>query len=152
MKSRACILISCFLVAILVAVPRPSERMQGASGTVLVLNSYHEGCSRTDEEVAGIRQALDSVFPSVNICIEYLDWQRCPTQENALRFEDLLATRYGTVRPSVLVVTDDQGYGDLGCHGNPVLRTPHMDHLQAESVRCTNFHVGPTCAPTRCTT
>ncbi|MDA0990577.1 MAG: arylsulfatase [Verrucomicrobia bacterium] len=49
----------------------------------------------------------------------------------------------------VFVLTDDQGYGDLGCHGNPVLKTPNLDALHAESIRFTNFHVGPTCAPTR---
>jgi len=49
----------------------------------------------------------------------------------------------------ILVVTDDQGYGDLGCHGNPILRTPHLDALYQQSVRLTDFHVGPTCAPTR---
>ena len=55
-----------------------------------------------------------------------------------------------TRRPNVLVlITDDQGYGDLGCHGNPVLQTPHLDRLYAESVRLTDFHVDPTCSPTR---
>lgn len=49
----------------------------------------------------------------------------------------------------ILVMTDDQGYGDLGCHGNPILKTPHLDRLHAESVRFTNFHVSPTCSPTR---
>ena len=107
MKSRACILVFLFLVVALLAMPQPGERTQGTSGTVLILNSYHEGCSRTDGEVAGIRQALDNASPSTDIFIEYLDWQRCPTQENALRFEALLATRYGTARPSVLIVTDD---------------------------------------------
>lgn len=53
-------------------------------------------------------------------------------------------------RPNViLVMTDDQGYGDLSCHGNPVLKTPNLDHLYAESVRFTDFHVNPFCAPTR---
>lgn len=53
-------------------------------------------------------------------------------------------------RPNViLVMTDDQGYGDLSCHGNPWLKTPHLDALHAESVRLTNFHVDPTCSPTR---
>ena len=49
----------------------------------------------------------------------------------------------------ILIITDDQGYGDLSCHGNPILKTPAMDALFAESVRLTDFHVGPTCAPTR---
>ena len=53
-------------------------------------------------------------------------------------------------RPNVvLIITDDQGYGDLGCHGNPVLKTPHLDRLYRQSVRLTNFHVDPTCSPTR---
>ena len=49
----------------------------------------------------------------------------------------------------VFVMTDDQGYGDLAAHGNPVLRTPHLDRLHRESVRLTEFHVSPTCSPTR---
>jgi arylsulfatase A-like enzyme len=53
-------------------------------------------------------------------------------------------------RPNViLIMTDDQGYGDLACHGNPVISTPNLDKLRAESVRFTNFHVDPTCSPTR---
>lgn len=53
-------------------------------------------------------------------------------------------------RPNLVVVmTDDQGYGELSCHGNPILRTPHLDRLHAESVRFTDFQVSPTCAPTR---
>ncbi|MEO2017104.1 MAG: sulfatase-like hydrolase/transferase, partial [Fuerstiella sp.] len=50
----------------------------------------------------------------------------------------------------VIVITDDQGYGDLSCHGNPVLKTPQIDHLHSESVRLTDYHVAPTCSPTRC--
>ncbi len=49
----------------------------------------------------------------------------------------------------VFVITDDQGYGDLGCTGNPIISTPHIDSLFHESIRFTNYHVGPTCAPTR---
>ena len=49
----------------------------------------------------------------------------------------------------VIVITDDQGYGDLACHGNPQLRTPNLDRFHNESVRFTNFHVDPLCAPTR---
>lgn len=53
-------------------------------------------------------------------------------------------------RPNlVLIITDDQGYGDLSCHGNSQLRTPALDALHRQSVRLTNFHVDPTCSPTR---
>ena len=46
-------------------------------------------------------------------------------------------------------MSDDQGYGELGCHGNPILRTPHLDRLHSQSLRFTQYHVSPTCAPTR---
>ncbi|MGQ9505355.1 MAG: arylsulfatase [Thermogutta sp.] len=53
-------------------------------------------------------------------------------------------------RPNViLVLTDDQGYGDLGCHGNQVIKTPNLDRLYHESFRLTDYHVDPTCSPTR---
>ncbi len=53
-------------------------------------------------------------------------------------------------RPNVvLIITDDQGYGDLGCHGNPVLKTPNLDRLHGESVRLTHFNSSPVCSPTR---
>jgi len=53
-------------------------------------------------------------------------------------------------RPNViLVMTDDQGYGDLGCHGSPYAKTPALDQLYEESVRLTDFHVDPCCSPTR---
>lgn len=55
-----------------------------------------------------------------------------------------------TDQPNViLVITDDQGYGDLACHGNPWIKTPNMDALYEESIRLTDYHVSPTCAPTR---
>ncbi len=49
----------------------------------------------------------------------------------------------------ILIMTDDQGYGDLSCHGNPTLKTPNLDRLHSESVRLTDFHVSPFCTPTR---
>ncbi len=49
----------------------------------------------------------------------------------------------------VIVITDDQGYGDLSCHGNPILKTPSIDALHADSIRLTDYHVSPTCSPTR---
>jgi arylsulfatase len=53
-------------------------------------------------------------------------------------------------RPNIiLVMTDDQGMGDLSCMGNEVLRTPNIDRFYEKSTRFTGFHVSPTCAPTR---
>lgn len=55
-----------------------------------------------------------------------------------------------TVKPNViLIVTDDQGYGDLGITGNPHIKTPVIDALARESIRLNNFYVSPVCAPTR---
>ncbi len=59
-------------------------------------------------------------------------------------------SRTTIARPNViLILTDDQGYGDLSCHGNPILKTPNLDKLHSQSVRFTDFHVAPMCTPTR---
>ena len=53
-------------------------------------------------------------------------------------------------RPNiVLILTDDQGWGDIGVHGNDRIRTPALDRFAAESVELTRFYVEPVCAPTR---
>ncbi len=53
-------------------------------------------------------------------------------------------------RPNViLIMTDDQGYGDLGVTGNPVLKTPNIDAMAKRSGSVKNFYVSPVCAPTR---
>jgi arylsulfatase A-like enzyme len=53
-------------------------------------------------------------------------------------------------KPNIIfILTDDQGYGDLSCHGNPVLKTPNIDRFHDEGVRFTDFQVSPTCAPCR---
>ncbi|WP_200975188.1 arylsulfatase [Echinicola sp. 20G] len=53
-------------------------------------------------------------------------------------------------RPNViLIITDDQGYGDFGFTGNPHVNTPNIDRLAAESIRFNQFYVSPVCAPTR---
>ncbi|MEM9644067.1 MAG: arylsulfatase, partial [Planctomycetota bacterium] len=62
----------------------------------------------------------------------------------------LLASVVQAKSPNVvLVITDDQGYGDLSCHGNPILKTPQLDRVHDESIRLTDYHVSPTCSPTR---
>ncbi|MCC6263167.1 MAG: arylsulfatase [Bryobacterales bacterium] len=53
-------------------------------------------------------------------------------------------------RPNILLVmTDDQGWGDLSAGGNTILETPNMDRVAEEGMRFDNFHVSPVCAPTR---
>ena len=49
----------------------------------------------------------------------------------------------------VLILTDNQSYYELGCHGHPVLKTPRIDALAAESVDFLNFHAPPYCSPSR---
>ena len=61
-----------------------------------------------------------------------------------------LAERIAGRRPNIVfILTDDQGYGDMSCHGHPILKTPNIDRLNSESVRFSDFHVSPTCSPTR---
>lgn len=53
-------------------------------------------------------------------------------------------------RPNVIVImTDDQGYGEFSCHGNPLTQTGHIDRLASQAIRLTDFHVAPMCTPTR---
>ena len=66
-----------------------------------------------------------------------------------LGFADRSLAEFGRKPNIVFVITDDQGYGDISAHGNPVLKTPHLDRLHREGVRFTDFHVSPTCSPTR---
>ena len=52
-------------------------------------------------------------------------------------------------KPNVIIIlTDDQGFGELGVTGNPIVRTPHIDRFAAQSVSLMNFHVMPVCSPT----
>jgi arylsulfatase A-like enzyme len=65
------------------------------------------------------------------------------------------AARFGFCTPPqskpnvIIILVDDQGYGDFSCHGNPVLKTPFMDKLASEAVNFDDFHVAPVCTPTR---
>jgi len=49
----------------------------------------------------------------------------------------------------ILVITDDQGMGDLSAMGNPIIKTPNLDAFYGDAIRFTNYHVSTTCAPTR---
>lgn len=63
----------------------------------------------------------------------------------------LLASCDQTVKKPniILVLTDDQGYGDISAHGSPDVLTPNMDKLKAQGISLEDFQVSPTCAPTR---
>ncbi len=56
----------------------------------------------------------------------------------------------GAAKPNIiLIVTDDQGYGDLACHDNPKILTPHLDAFAKQSMQLRHFYVSPVCSPTR---
>jgi arylsulfatase A len=55
-----------------------------------------------------------------------------------------------STRPNiVLVMSDDQGFGDIGLHGNEKIQTPTLDRFAKEGVQLTRFYVSPVCSPTR---
>lgn len=60
------------------------------------------------------------------------------------------STTKQTDRPNViLIMTDDQGYGDFGVMGNPIIKTPNIDAMAKQSAQMTNFYVSPVCSSTR---
>jgi len=62
-----------------------------------------------------------------------------------------MGTNLAGRRPNIIfILIDDQGYGDASCTGNPILKTPNIDRLYHEGIRFSDFHVSPTCSPTRC--
>ncbi len=71
------------------------------------------------------------------------------TLQPAFTFGDTPPELVGRRPNIILILTDDQGYGDLGRNGNPVIKTPNLDKLYDEGVRFEDHHVSPTCAPTR---
>lgn len=58
----------------------------------------------------------------------------------------------GAIRPNIIfILADDLGFGDLGCYGQKVIQTPHLDRMAAEGMRFTDHYAGSTvCAPSRC--
>jgi arylsulfatase len=72
------------------------------------------------------------------------------TSKSATTGADIQANELEGSRPNIiLVMTDDQGMGDLSCMGNTILKTPNIDALYRKSTRFTDFQVSPTCSPTR---
>jgi len=96
------------LVAILLATTGVASSAAATPSTgVLILNSYHQGYSWTDGEVAGISRTIGSAQASTRLSVEYLDSRRFPTQQNLDQVEELLTLRYGAEKPGILIVTDN---------------------------------------------
>jgi arylsulfatase A-like enzyme len=74
----------------------------------------------------------------------------CGNNESPQSSEQVTKIAPAVKKPNIiLVMTDDQGYGDFGMHDNPIVQTPKIEELAAQSQRFSNFHVDPTCSPTR---
>jgi arylsulfatase A-like enzyme len=91
-----------------------------------------------------IQLEVERALRQVRIAGRFMLWLVC------LCVLSLSVAQAQTARPNVIIiVSDDQGYGDFSAHGNPVLKTPNLDKLRSESVRFSDFHVAPMCTPTR---
>ncbi len=57
----------------------------------------------------------------------------------------------GSKKPNIIIIfADDLGYGDLGCYGNPTIRTPNLDRMAQEGMKFTQFYTGASvCTPSR---
>ena len=61
-----------------------------------------------------------------------------------------IGPEYPSQKPNVIIIfTDDQGYGDLGCYGSPNISTPNIDRMAQEGLRFTSFYAAPFCGPSR---
>ena len=49
----------------------------------------------------------------------------------------------------IMILTDDQGYEDLGCYGSETIKTPNIDQLAKEGIKFTDFYTHPICSPSR---
>jgi arylsulfatase len=79
-----------------------------------------------------------------------LIWLAAATMAVNAAEDNSAAPRQPTRKPNLIVIlTDDQGYQDLGCFGHPTIKTPRIDQLAKEGLRLTSFYVQPVCGPSR---
>ncbi|MGC9344673.1 MAG: sulfatase-like hydrolase/transferase, partial [Bacteroidales bacterium] len=87
---------------------------------------------------------MNKLFFAGSMVILATAFQSCQNPENKKVQPE------GPYKPNVLLIlTDDQGWGDISSHGNDTLSTPNLDRLASESYRFDRFYVSPVCAPTR---
>jgi arylsulfatase A len=67
----------------------------------------------------------------------------------AMMAADVGAQTAGRPPNFIIILADDQGYGDLGSYGHPTIRTPNIDRMAAEGQRWTSFYAAPVCTPSR---
>ena len=95
--------------------------------------------------------SLDRGYDSISTPIKTI----LQSDKSMIRFiAAFILLAYGSAalaeHPNVIVVmTDDQGYGDFACHGNPIVKTPNIDRFASQSIRMTDFHAAPMCTATR---
>ncbi|MDG1890649.1 MAG: arylsulfatase [Verrucomicrobiota bacterium] len=102
----------------------------------------------------GLRESL--IYPDAVTPISPYHWIRSMMASlSMVLIVDALAldaSPLQTARPNIIfIMTDDLGYGDLGCYGQKRIQTPHIDRMATEGMRFTQFYAGSTvCAPSRC--
>lgn len=84
-----------------------ASNFAAASPRVLLLNSYHPGYEWSDEEMRGLRDALFSARPDVEIDTEFLDHRRHPDQSYEESLSAFLRRKYAGTRPDLVITTDD---------------------------------------------
>lgn len=107
-RMKATLAALLFVMALVLTVtPRPGAAASALPAkSVLILNSYQQGYSWTDGEVAGIRSALGS-SGGIQLFVEYMDWRRFPSQQDHDEVVQLLQSRYRAHKPDLLIVTDN---------------------------------------------
>lgn len=100
----------------------PLPAAQLPRGPVLLLQSYHETYSWTDDETAGVRKALKEEGYQGDLMVEYMDWKRYPTPENLARVTGLIRYRYSAHPPEVVIASDNAALDFALAHDTDIFR------------------------------
>src|SRR4051794_39139781 len=90
-------------------------------------------------------------IPTLFVLVAFVAFAALPAPSRTCAAAEQPDPRRPNVPNIVFILADDQGWGDLGCYGNKVLRTPNIDRLATQGTRFTDCYSGSAvCAPTRC--